>query len=115
LEASAGPALPVTERGHPDKQADAESRSDIKRIDHVHTICSDIYGYLMAPQFLPQCTLGNKNVSPAQQGWVVIFTHFASVERNRRSLRFGWKIITILCPLRGNEPAVRGYFPNAVL
>src|SRR5262249_1679587 len=29
---------------HPDKHADAESRSNIKRIDHVHTICSDICG-----------------------------------------------------------------------
>jgi hypothetical protein len=26
----------------------------------------------MAPQFLPQCTLGNKNVSAAQKGWVEI-------------------------------------------
>jgi hypothetical protein len=25
----------------------------------------------MTPQFLPQCTLRNKNVSAAQQGWVV--------------------------------------------
>jgi hypothetical protein len=67
-----GPALAVAERSHPDKQADAESRSDIKWIDHVHTICGDICGYLMTPQFLPQCTLGNKNVSAAQKGWVVI-------------------------------------------
>jgi hypothetical protein len=26
----------------------------------------------MAPQFLPQCTLGNKNVSSAQKDWVEI-------------------------------------------
>src|SRR6476661_803771 len=71
-------ALPGAGRGHQraaachsDKQADAESRSDIKRIDHAHTICSNIRGYLMAPQFLPQCTVRNKNVSAARKAWVV--------------------------------------------
>jgi hypothetical protein len=67
-----GLALPGAGRDYPDKQADVESRSDIKRIYHVRTICSDIYGHVMALQFLPQCTLGNKNVSAAQKGWVVI-------------------------------------------
>jgi hypothetical protein len=38
----------------------------------MHTICSDICGYLMTPQFVPQCTPGNKNVSSAQKGCVVI-------------------------------------------
>jgi hypothetical protein len=68
-----GLALPGAERDYPDKQADAESRSDIRRIDHAHTICSDICDHVMASQFLPQCTVGNKNVSTAQKGWVVIF------------------------------------------
>jgi hypothetical protein len=38
----------------------------------VHTICGDICGYLMAPHFLPQCTVRNKNVSAVQQGRVEI-------------------------------------------
>jgi hypothetical protein len=52
-------------------RAPTESRSDLKRIDHSHTICSDICGYVMAPHFPLQCTHRNKNVSAAQQGWVV--------------------------------------------
>ena len=62
----------AADAGHPDEQADAESRSDIKRIDHAHTICSDICGYLMARHFALQCMHRNKNVSAARQGWVEI-------------------------------------------
>jgi hypothetical protein len=36
------------------------------------TICSDIWGYLMAPYFPLQCTHRNKNVSSAQKVPVVI-------------------------------------------
>ena len=57
---------------HSDKQADAESRSDIKGIDHVHTICSDICGYLMAQRTGPQRTVANKNVSCAHGAWTEI-------------------------------------------
>jgi hypothetical protein len=56
------------------RRAPTESRSDKKRFDHVHTICSDMCGYVMAPQFLPQCIHRNKNVSAVQKGWMVILT-----------------------------------------
>src|ERR1700744_2245091 len=38
-----------------------------KRIDHAHSICSDICGYVMAPRSPLQCTHRNKNVSARQK------------------------------------------------